>query len=105
MISRASAITSASMVLVIDLPNVPGVSIVSSTIRGRHWRTLPTVPGLGRQQSHTPSAEYVPKMTDRGITFASTQAFGPAYGLELARQAEDLGYSSYWVAEATGPEA
>jgi len=41
-----------------------------------------------------------------GVTFASLQgALGPAAALDVARQAEGLGYSSFWTAEVTGPEA
>ena len=40
-----------------------------------------------------------------GVTFASLQALGPAAALDVARQAEALGYDSFWTAEVTGPEA
>jgi probable F420-dependent oxidoreductase len=40
-----------------------------------------------------------------GVTFASLQALGPATALDVARRAEALGYSSFWTAEVTGPEA
>jgi probable F420-dependent oxidoreductase len=40
-----------------------------------------------------------------GVTFASLQALGPAVALDVARQAEALGYESFWTAEVTGPEA
>ena len=40
-----------------------------------------------------------------GVTFASVQALGPATALEVARQADALGYGSFWTAEVTGPEA
>jgi probable F420-dependent oxidoreductase len=40
-----------------------------------------------------------------GITFASFQAMGLDAGLAMARLARDSGYSSYWTAETTGPEA
>jgi probable F420-dependent oxidoreductase len=40
-----------------------------------------------------------------GITYASLQSFGPAMACDVARQAEALGYSSFWTAEVTGPEA
>lgn len=36
---------------------------------------------------------------------ATLQALGPATALEVARRAEALGYSSFWTAEVTGPEA
>jgi probable F420-dependent oxidoreductase len=44
-------------------------------------------------------------MQDAGYTFASTMALGPQLALETARQAEELGYTSFWTAETTGPEA
>lgn len=46
-------------------------------------------------------------MTDApiGFTYASLMALGPAYALETARQAAELGYRSFWTAETTGPEA
>ena len=40
-----------------------------------------------------------------GVTFASLQTLGPAAATEVARRAQDLGYSSFWTAEVTGPEA
>src|SRR6478736_5792484 len=40
-----------------------------------------------------------------GFTFASLMPLGPSLALETARQASDLGYSSFWTAETTGPEA
>src|SRR5256885_10103177 len=40
-----------------------------------------------------------------GLTFASLQALGPAAAVDAARQAEGLGYSSFWTAEVNGPEA
>ena len=40
-----------------------------------------------------------------GVTFAPLQALGPAAALDVARTAEGLGYSSFWTAEVTGPEA
>jgi probable F420-dependent oxidoreductase len=40
-----------------------------------------------------------------GVTFASLQALGLPVALETARLAESLGYSSFWTAEVTGPEA
>jgi probable F420-dependent oxidoreductase len=40
-----------------------------------------------------------------GITYASLQSFGPAMACDIARRAEALGYSSFWTAEVTGPEA
>lgn len=40
-----------------------------------------------------------------GATFASLQALGPAAAPPTARLASELGYRSFWTAEATGPEA
>ncbi len=40
-----------------------------------------------------------------GVTFASLQALGPSAALDVAARAEGLGYSSFWTAEVTGPEA
>jgi probable F420-dependent oxidoreductase len=40
-----------------------------------------------------------------GVTFAPLQALGPAAAITVARRAEELGYSSFWTAEVTGPEA
>jgi probable F420-dependent oxidoreductase len=40
-----------------------------------------------------------------GVTFASIQALGPATAIDVARRAESLGYTSFWTAEVTGPEA
>jgi probable F420-dependent oxidoreductase len=40
-----------------------------------------------------------------GFTFASLMPLGPGLALETAVQAADLGYSSFWTAETTGPEA
>ncbi len=42
---------------------------------------------------------------DLGVTFASLQSFGPAAVAPVARRAQELGYSSFWTAEVTGPEA
>lgn len=42
---------------------------------------------------------------DLGVTFASLPALGTAAAPEVARRAESLGYTSFWVAETTGPEA
>ncbi len=46
-------------------------------------------------------------MTDLppGLTYASLMALGPAYAVDTARRAKDLGYGSFWTAETTGPEA
>lgn len=40
-----------------------------------------------------------------GVTFASLMALGPDLAVATARTAEDLGYTSFWTAETTGPEA
>ena len=40
-----------------------------------------------------------------GVTFASLQALGPIACLELAKEAEGLGYTSAWNAEVNGVEA
>ncbi len=40
-----------------------------------------------------------------GFTFASIMALGPQLAVDTAREAESLGYGSYWTAETTGPEA
>lgn len=40
-----------------------------------------------------------------GFTYASLMPLGPELALETAQQARDLGYSSFWTAETTGPEA
>ena len=42
---------------------------------------------------------------DLGVTFASLPALGNAAAPEVARRAESLGYTSFWVAETTGAEA
>src|SRR3954470_13611276 len=42
---------------------------------------------------------------DLGFTFASLMGLGPQLAVETARRAEELGYSSFWTAETTGPEA
>jgi probable F420-dependent oxidoreductase len=42
---------------------------------------------------------------DAGFTFASLMGLGPQLAVETARQAEELGYRSFWTAETTGPEA
>lgn len=43
--------------------------------------------------------------TPIGVTFAGFMPLGPRTALDVAREAEALGYSSYWTAETTGPEA
>lgn len=40
-----------------------------------------------------------------GVTFASFSALGLPVGLEVARNAADLGFGSYWTAETVGQEA
>lgn len=40
-----------------------------------------------------------------GVTFASLMPLGPQTAVDTAEQAKALGYSSYWTAETTGPEA
>lgn len=40
-----------------------------------------------------------------GVTYASLVALGPMGAPEVARRAEALGYTSFWVAETTGTEA
>jgi probable F420-dependent oxidoreductase len=42
---------------------------------------------------------------DLGITFAALQTFGPPAVPRVARRAEELGFTSFWTAEVTGPEA
>jgi probable F420-dependent oxidoreductase len=44
-------------------------------------------------------------MERAGVTFASLMALGPDLAVTTARTAEDLGYTSFWTAETTGPEA
>ena len=40
-----------------------------------------------------------------GFTFASLMPLGPQLAVDMARQAAELGYRSFWTAETTGPEA
>ena len=40
-----------------------------------------------------------------GVTFASLTALGTPAAPEIARRASELGYTSFWTAETTGPEA
>src|SRR3954467_12690580 len=40
-----------------------------------------------------------------GFTFASLMPLGPERASDTARQAAELGYTSFWTAETTGPEA
>lgn len=44
-------------------------------------------------------------MERAGVTFASLMGLGPQVAVETARLAEEVGYTSYWTAETTGPEA
>lgn len=44
-------------------------------------------------------------MDRAGVTFASLMGMGPAAAVDTARLAESVGYTSFWVAETTGPEA
>lgn len=43
--------------------------------------------------------------TPAGFTFASLMGLGPQLAVETAREADALGYDSFWTAETTGPEA
>jgi probable F420-dependent oxidoreductase len=42
---------------------------------------------------------------DLGVTFASLQGLGAPLGLDVAHMAAELGYRSYWTAEANAQEA
>ncbi len=44
-------------------------------------------------------------MERAGVTFASLMSLGPDTALHTASLAAEVGYSSYWTAETTGPEA
>jgi probable F420-dependent oxidoreductase len=44
-------------------------------------------------------------MERAGVTFASLMGLGPVAAVETAVLAESVGYTSYWTAETTGPEA
>jgi probable F420-dependent oxidoreductase len=44
-------------------------------------------------------------MERAGVTFASLMGLGPEAAVRTAQLAEEVGYSSYWTAETTGPEA
>ena len=44
-------------------------------------------------------------MDRAGVTFASLMALGPDLAVSTARLAGELGYTSFWTAETTGPEA
>src|SRR5688572_35052 len=42
---------------------------------------------------------------EMGVTFASLMSLGPAAAPQIAAKAQELGYTSFWTAETTGPEA
>jgi probable F420-dependent oxidoreductase len=44
-------------------------------------------------------------MDRAGVTFASLMTLGPDLAVDTARLAAELGYTSFWTAETTGPEA
>ena len=44
-------------------------------------------------------------MADLGVTFAGFSPLGPRRAVEVAVRSEELGYRSYWTAEANGPES
>src|SRR3546814_19341616 len=44
-------------------------------------------------------------MQRAGVTFASLMGLGPQTAVDTAKLAEEVGYSSFWTAETTGPEA
>lgn len=44
-------------------------------------------------------------MERAGVTFASLMALGPDLAVTTATAAAELGYTSFWTAETTGPEA
>ena len=46
-----------------------------------------------------------PHSSRLGVTFASLGVLGPGAVPELARRASELGYGSFWTAEATGSES
>jgi len=43
--------------------------------------------------------------TQMGVTFGSLGVLGPQAAPEIARTAQDMGYSSFWTVEATGTDA
>jgi probable F420-dependent oxidoreductase len=43
-------------------------------------------------------------MTDRAVSLAGLQTLGAALSVEVAREADDLGYAAVWVAEANAAE-
>jgi probable F420-dependent oxidoreductase len=44
-------------------------------------------------------------MPDLGVTFAGFSPLGPQRAVDVARRSQELGYRSYWTAEASGPES
>src|SRR3954463_4656061 len=42
---------------------------------------------------------------EMGVTFASIMTLGPAAAPQIAARSQELGYTSFWTAETTGPEA
>ena len=44
-------------------------------------------------------------MAALGVTFAGFSPLGPRRAVEVAARSQDLGYRSYWTAEANGPES
>src|SRR3954447_20678245 len=42
---------------------------------------------------------------EMGVTLASIMTLGPAAAPQVAARAQELGYTSFWTAETTGPEA
>jgi probable F420-dependent oxidoreductase len=42
---------------------------------------------------------------EMGVTFASLMSLGAAAAPQIAARAQELGYTSFWTAETTGPEA
>src|SRR3954465_3697812 len=45
------------------------------------------------------------EMAEMGVTFASLMSLGAAAAPQIAARAHRLGYTSFWTAETTGPEA
>ncbi|MBO6555572.1 MAG: LLM class flavin-dependent oxidoreductase [Pseudomonadales bacterium] len=43
--------------------------------------------------------------TEMGVTFGSLGVLGPQAAPDIARTAQDIGYSSFWTVEATGTDA
>jgi probable F420-dependent oxidoreductase len=44
-------------------------------------------------------------VADLGVTFAGFSPLGPQRAVDVAVRAQELGYRSYWTAEASGPES